>query len=200
MKKHKIIFAACVALFASICFLGCETEDEEVFTKISEFKPAAGTYDVEVAMEGPFEGTSELPEGISSMSVSVQASGTYVIEGTEDDSKVTQTYSSMISSVIMKFSSEEDYNATKLAFSSSSESSATVEYSFDDVNYTVTSKTKATETDLEAMSNKMTYSEFVDSVKDSADMKVEIYFSNRGNYKLVESDNSSKGTIILTLK
>lgn len=199
MKKHKIIFAACVALFASICFLGCETGDEEVFTKISEFKPAAGTYDVEVAMEGSWEETSELPEGVSSMTRSVQASGTCVIEGTDDNSKVTQTYSSGISSVITKFSSEEYYNAAKLDSSSSSESSATVEYSFDDANYTVSSKIKATETELEEMSDEMTYSDFISSINDSSS-KVEIYFSNRGSYKLIIVDDSFKQTVIATLK
>lgn len=198
MKKHKIIFAACVALFASICFLGCETGDEEVFTKISEFKPAAGTYDVEVAMEVPDE--DELFKGASSLTMSVQASGTYVIEGTDDDSKVTQTYSSMIYTLIAKYSSEDSYNSDKSLFSSSSESSVPGEYSFDDANYTVTFKTKATETQLEERSHEVTYSGFVDSVKGSADIKVEIYFSNRGSYKLVVSDNSMEETIILTLK
>lgn len=198
MKKHKILFASCVALFASICFIGCNPEDEEEFTQISEFKPAAGTYDVELAMEGPMEETSELPEG-TSMTMSIQGTATFVIEGTEDDSKVTQTYSSMNESLITKFSSEEYYNSAKDAFSSSSESSATVEYSFDDANYTITYKTKATGTELEAMSSEITYSYFISSVTDSSS-KVEIYFSNRGNYKLVLSENSSKVTIIFTLQ
>lgn len=198
MKKHKILFASCIALFASICFLGCETEDEEVFTKISEFKPAAGTYSCEMTAEAPVD-EKDLPEGASSLTESIKINGRYVIEGTEDDSKVSQTYSSAIVTVITKYSSEDSYSTAKDTANSSSSSSATVEYSFDDTNYIITANASANESYLESLSEEWTYSDFISSVNDNSE-NVEIYFSNRGNYKLILVDDSTTETIILTLQ
>lgn len=200
MKKHKILFVANVALFASICFLGCqpEPEDEEVFTKISEFKPAAGTYSCEMTAEASVE-EKDLPEGASSLTESMKINGRYVIEGTEDDSKVSQTCSSVIVTVITKYSSEDSYNTAKDTSTSSSTGSFTVEYSFDDTNYIITAKAVANESYVESLSEEWTYQDFISSINDNS-RNVEIYFSNRGNYKLIVVDDSSTQTVILTLQ
>lgn len=192
MKKHKILFASCVALFASICFLGCEQEVAEEFTQISEFKPAAGTYNFETTIEDKAENSEQM----TFMTYSMKGNGTFVIEGTEDDSKVLQTYTSMSSTQIVKYSSEDYYNMTKELFTSSSEN---IECSFDDTNYTITIKQTATNADLESNSEEWTYSDYVSSVNNS-DVEIEIYFSNKGNYKLIATGDSTTQVIILTLQ
>lgn len=195
MKKHKILFAACAALFASICFLGCKTEDD--FTEIDEFKPAAGTYDVEMTSE-----YKSKENGVEKSNTIEQQSGTLVIEGTNDDSKVSQTLSSW--SVTKSFKSKDDYNAAK----EQPESSEGYEYTYDDEGLTI----KCTVTGVN-WEGETTYPVFLSTFSKSEGKDIKFYSSSKGSYKIVISEkeeftneenekveNESKTTYILTRK
>ena len=107
----------------------------------------------------------------------------------------------MNDSMILKYSSEDSYNTDKSNFYPSNVASnyATFEVSFDDINYIYTFKATEGESYLESLSKNWTYSDFISSVNDSSS-KVEIYFSNRGNFKLIIVDDSYKQTTIITLQ
>lgn len=195
MKKQKILFAACAALFASICFIGCNLEDD--FTEIDEFKPDAGTYDVEQTMEQSYK-----ENGVEKSNTIVQYNGTLVIEGTNDDSKVSQTLSSMSGTI--SFKSKDDYNAAKEQYESLEE----YEYTYDDEGLTI----KSTVIGINEKDEK-TYSEFLSTFSESEGEDVKFYSSSKGSYKIVMSEKEeftngenekveyeSKITCILTRK
>ncbi len=189
MKKQKILFAACAALFASICFIGCNLEDD--FTEIDEFKPDAGTYDVEQTMEQNYK-----ENGVEKSNTIVQYNGTLVIKGTNDDSDVSVT--TLSGSMTASFKSEDAYNAAKEQYESFSE----YKYTYDDEGLTI----KCTVTEIN-QKDEMTYSEFT-TFSESEGEDVKFYSSSKGSYKIVmsgkygsrEGEYELKTTYILTRK
>lgn len=190
MKKHKILFAACAALFASICFLGCKTEDD--FTEIDEFKPAAGTYDVEQIIE-----YKSKENGVEKSNSIEQYNGTLVIKGTNDDSNVSVT--TLSGSMTASFKSKDDYNAAK----KQPESSEGYEYTYDDEGLTI--KWTVTGVNWEG---ETTYPVFLSTFSKSEGKDIKFYSSSKGSYKIVmsekygsgEDEYESKTTYILTRK
>ncbi len=123
MKKFNLVLVAAVCV-ASFAFFSCG--EKETWTVVEEFAPDAGTYLQKMVTE-----ITQTTETVTTSSTG-ESYMTVVIEGTEDDSTVTQKDTSYTVKQVSKYNSEDSYNTMKTVVSGKEG------YTFDDSALTIT--------------------------------------------------------------